>query len=312
MLKKITFTNGGGRFGNQLINYIHLVSCGLEFNNLSIEHRPLSEYLRPIKGNFIVCNGKIEMLKIVRNSEKSYFFKVLQRRMRGVSIRLHHLFGFLLPQYSSIIVGRDENNIGLLLGTKVNHIVCDHDFIDLLGDKTVIAGWGLRNWTITHKWKEVISDNLMKSFKVKNKNKEKTCLGVHIRGTDFKEHADGKLYFDDKKWIDAVELIYKTFNIDSVVFMSDEEKEWDKFIRSNKNYYISKGSASECGDMYNAFSDLLCCDYILTSGSTFALMAAWISNANVIDLPSVRKGENVKAMEYPEWLECDNFLVNWK
>ena len=40
-LKKIVFTHGGGRFGNQLINYIHLIAFGLEYKNTSIKQYSL-------------------------------------------------------------------------------------------------------------------------------------------------------------------------------------------------------------------------------------------------------------------------------
>jgi hypothetical protein len=64
--------------------------------------------------------------------------------------------------------------------------------------------------------------------------------------------------------------------------------------------------------MYDSFSDLLKCDYILTSGSTFALMAAWLSNARVLDVSDIATDISIKAMKYDEWSKHDNFLLNWK
>ena len=66
MLKKIICTHGGGRFGNQLINYIHLVALGLEYPSLKIEQWELNKYLAITDGKFIVTNGKLAKLNRVR------------------------------------------------------------------------------------------------------------------------------------------------------------------------------------------------------------------------------------------------------
>ena len=66
MLKKIICTHGGGRFGNQLINYIHLVALGLEHPSLKIEQWELNKYLALTDGKFIVSNGKLAKLNWVR------------------------------------------------------------------------------------------------------------------------------------------------------------------------------------------------------------------------------------------------------
>jgi hypothetical protein len=106
--------------------------------------------------------------------------------------------------------------------------------------------------------------------------------------------------------------IRKIFKIDKVVFMSDDIKQWSDITRSHKDYFVSKGSVGECGNMYDAFSDLLNCDYILTAGSTFALMAAWIADIGVIDVSATSTNKLIKVMKYSEWSQYDNFLLNWK
>ena len=57
MLKKIICTHGGGRFGNQLINYIHLVALGLEFPSICIEQWELEKYISVKNGRYIFENG---------------------------------------------------------------------------------------------------------------------------------------------------------------------------------------------------------------------------------------------------------------
>jgi len=56
MLKRIICTHGGGRFGNQLLNYIHLTALGLEYPFLEIEQWELNKYLSLIDSKFIINN----------------------------------------------------------------------------------------------------------------------------------------------------------------------------------------------------------------------------------------------------------------
>ena len=94
--------------------------------------------------------------------------------------------------------------------------------------------------------------------------------------------------------------------------MSDELQDWDSILKDNNHWTLSSGSYGQDGDMFNSFSDLLKCDVILTAGSTFALMAAWISNARVIDVSSIERDMPINLMEFNEWSKHNNFLMNWK
>ena len=71
--KKIIFTHGGGRFGNQLLNYIHLTAFGLEYKRVSIKLNSLNDYLSSGEKSFIVSNGKINLLKKVNLKNKNRF-----------------------------------------------------------------------------------------------------------------------------------------------------------------------------------------------------------------------------------------------
>jgi hypothetical protein len=312
MQKNIIFTHGGGRFGNQLINYLHLAACGLEYNNIRIEQLPLYDYLAPTNKNFIVSNSIIEPLLLVSSKRKNRILKFIKRILLNSGIRALHVFGYFLPSQTSIIIGERGNNIGYLAGKKLPYLVFNDNFIEFINDKTVLAGWGFRNWGLVDKWKDTIATNLLSTLKQEDSGVNGITLGVHIRGTDFKEHADGQLYFDDQSWIDAVKGIRKKFKIDKVVFMSDDIKKWSEIIGNYEDYFVSKGSVGECGNMYDAFSDLLNCDYILTAGSTFALMAAWIADIGVIDVSATSTNKLIKVMKYNEWSQYDNFLLNWK
>jgi hypothetical protein len=310
--KKIIFSHGGGRFGNQLLNYIHLSAFGLEHKELSIKQNALNDYLLPKDGEFIVSNGKINLL-LVNNIKKNGKFKVtFFRRLKNYNIRLAHFFVHYLSKSKSIIVGERGNNIGFLSGERCRNLMLNRDLFDSLNEKTLLAGWSIRNWQYVNKWKKTISQNLLNTLKQNDSQIINYSVGVHIRGTDFKSHANGTLFFENNEWVNAIEIIEKKLDITKVIIMSDELQDWDSFLKHHNNWSVSSGSFGEEGDMYDSFSDLLKCDIILTAGSTFALMAAWISNCKVIDISLLGDDLPIELMGFNKWSMHNNFRKNWK
>ena len=222
--------------------------------------------------------------------------------------RWEHFSTLFYNERESIVIGERGNHIGYLLGDHVDHLIFDDSFIEKSKHIIFLSGWGFRNWSLTEKWRNVISQNLSRALKHSDLAPKNNVLGVHIRGTDFKEHANGDLYLDVNDWVNAIKIIEKKFEVKKVILMSDERKEWSHIV--NNNWIVSDGSVGNNGDMYDAFSDLLSCDFILTAGSTFALMAAWISEAKVFDVSETNV--NCKAMKYEEWSNYHRFLLNWK
>jgi hypothetical protein len=310
--KKIIFTHGGGRFGNQLLNYIHLTAFGLEYKRVSIKLNSLNDYLASGEKSFIVSNGKIDLLTKVNSKKKNRFMTVLSRVMKNSKIRIWHFYIHYFTNNKSLIIGESGNNIGYLSGKKYNDLVLNSDFFDSLNENTLLAGWNIRNWDLVNKWRDIISKNLLNTLKQKDSRIKSYSIGVHIRGNDFKTHADGLLYFDNDKWIEALKIIEKKLNVKNIIIMSDEIHNWNKILMDNSHWTLSSGSYGQDSDMFHSFSDLLKCDIILTAGSTFALMAAWISNAKVIDISSIERDVPINLMEFNEWSNHNNFLINWK
>ena len=310
--KKIIFTHGGGRLGNQLLNYIHLTAFGLEHKRVSIKLNSLNDYLSSGEKRFIVSNGKIDLLTKVNSKKKNRLMRVFSRIMKNSKIRIWHFFVHYFTNNKSLIIGESGNNIGYLSGEKYKDLVLSCDFFDSLNENTLLAGWNIRNWDLVNKWRDIISKNLIDSLKQKDSRNRSYSIGVHIRGNDFKTHADGQLYFDNDKWIEAIKIIEKKLNVKNIIIMSDEVHDWNNILMDNSNWTLSSGSYGQDSDMFHSFSDLLKSDIILTAGSTFALMAAWISNAKVIDVSSVERDVPINLMEFNEWSKHNNFLINWK
>ena len=312
IIKKIIFTHGGGRFGNQLLNYIHLSAFGLEYDSVSIKQNSLNEYLVSQEITYIVSKGKICHLAIVDNKRQSKPAMIFSRIIKNSKIRIRHFFIHYFTKNKSLIIGESGNNIGYLSGEKYKVLILNSEFFNSLNEKTLLAGWNIRNWELVNKWRETISKNLLNTLKQKDSITNNYSIGVHIRGNDFKTHADGVLYFNNDEWMEAIKIIEKKLKVKNIIIMSDELQDWDSILMDNNHWKLSSGSYGQDGDMFNSFSDLLKCDVILTAGSTFALMAAWISNVKVIDISSIERDMPINLMEFNEWSKHNNFLMNWK
>ena len=317
MLKKIICTHGGGRFGNQLINYIHLVALGLEHPSLKIEQWELNKYLALTDGKFIVSNGKLAKLNRVRplsilNNWTFVATSKIKILISRVKITLYHLYFHLNPKSHSVIVGESGGSISFLPGEHHRKIALDEIFLKSSDEVVCLAGWEFRNWDLVNKWKNEISTHLKDVF-VNQDQDEKSLLGVHIRGTDFKFYQGGVLYLSDEKWLLVISKFLKKYNhkVSSHIYLSDEKKEWSKFINNYNNAKVSIGSVGFSGDLFDAFSDLIKCKWIITTGSTFALMAAWIGNASVYSANDIISNDQINSVNVDDWRTHNYLKGNW-
>jgi len=317
MLKKIICTHGGGRFGNQLLNYIHLAALGLEYPFLEIEQWELNKYLSLIDSKFIINNGQLTKLnKVQKSTGGDVLFTNIVSKIKTLSSRfgitIYHFYFYFKPNASSIIVGDDGCNIGFLQGDRHGNLILDDRFIKSSNKTVCLAGWEFRNWDLVSKWKNEISTHLKDIF-IDQEQDKKNILGVHIRGTDFKLYQGGMLYLSDEKWRFVVSKFLEKHNnkVDLQIYLSDEEKEWGKFINNYNNAKVSVGSVGCSGDLFDAFSDLIKCKWIITTGSTFALMAAWIGCASVYSANDIIENDKINSVNVDDWRTHEYLKGNW-
>ena len=318
MLKKIICTHGGGRFGNQLINYIHLVALGLEHPSLKIEQWELNKYLSLTDGKFIVSNGKLSKLNRVRplsilNNWTFVATSKIKILISRVKITLNHLYFHLHPKSHSAIIGESGGNIGFLPGKHHRQIILDEIFLNSADEVVCLAGWEFRNWDLVNKWKNEITSHLKHILLKREESPNIGKLGVHIRGNDFKTYQGGTLYLSDKEWHLAIKRFERQHNseVKSHIYMSDENKDWKQFTEQYVNSTISTGSVGGEGDLFDGFADLLSCQWIITTGSTFALMASWIGDIETYSANDLIEKNKTHPVNTDDWSKHDYFKYNW-
>ena len=88
-----------------------------------------------------------------------------------------------------------------------------------------MSGWGLRQWDLVLKHKELIKENMSKGFvSILNSNREIKIMTIYsyIRRSDFlnvDEFQD--LNYDDEIWMKSIFKICVTESIKKVVIFSD-------------------------------------------------------------------------------------------
>ncbi len=318
MLKKIICTHGGGRFGNQLISYIHLVALGLEHPSLKIEQWELNKYLASTDGKSIVANGKLAKLNKVRplpivNNWTSVLISKINTLISRVKITLYHLYFHLNPKSQSAIIGESGGNIGFLPGKYHRKITLDEIFLNSADEVVCLAGWEFRNWDLVNKWKNEITSHLKPILLKREESANIGKLGVHIRGNDFRSYQGGTLYLSDEEWHIAIKRFERQHNseVKSHIYMSDENKDWKQFTEQYENSAISTGSVGGEGDLFDAFADLLSCQWIITTGSTFALMASWISDIETYSANDIIEKNKTHLVNTDDWSKHDHFKYNW-
>ena len=99
--------------------------------------------------------------------------------------------------------------------------------------------------------------------------------------------------------------------VKSQIYMSDENKDWKQFTKQYDNSTISIGSVGGEGDLFDAFADLLSCQWIITTGSTFALMASWIGDIETYSANDIIEKNKTHLVNNDDWSKHDYFKYNW-
>jgi len=295
------FLSGGGRYGNQLINFYHLLS-------ISIEHK-LNIY-KLNDSSFISTNNYIPFINI-NISKKNSFKTNLQERPKKIEylfkiyyrfcIYFLHAFFYLIPNLRSYKFKPHKERDKFLIAEKIN--LENQLDVFLKNSKkynSVFSGYGLRNYDLLKKHKEKIRtymlDHLKKNLNIENLDYfENDFLFVHIRRTDFKNVVAYKdINFNNNEWIQAILKLTKEKNVSNVVIFSDEKinQEFLIKLRSNKLKVFVPEKVYQISFMKLFFNYIKNAKYVLCNASSLSISLSFLIR-KYIYLPS-RTGEYKK------------------
>ena len=308
--KTIIFTPSGGRLGNQLISYIHLLSFWKEhkdqFNIINISFWPYSHLLQSEKAQRYCFHS-------TTNSGHILFwilFKIylltprfLKHKYVSFLTVFLHGFGRFFPGFQSIFARKDSIQTHLhpfCLGKK-------YDFFDLnlaknkktlLAKHSVITGFQVKSWDLVLKHKkQTLSllafnqqfQNNASQFMQSVRTKHKIVVGVHIRQGDWRNHPKsitdtGRIAFDAKTYATHMHQLVTLLGPDVGFILTSDEVQ-DMTLFKEFNVYLCTGSMGQSGHFVESILELSQCDYLLMPDTTFA---GWASFINDVDMFVVR------------------------
>jgi hypothetical protein len=303
--KLLVFTQGGGRLGNQLINYGHLIAFLLEnearydFANFAFwEYSHLFENLfnNPLCTLPTLHNrlDKLKFLTLISQRFPQRWVTFVKRNSLNIAIDLINRSSVV----QVICVSSHE------VANKHNYIYLKpHDFeigskeSTILLDKTKIAilqGYEIRNWLMFAKHQDAIRDLLLiksnylvtgKLFIEKLRKQYNYLVGVFIRQGDFRYYANGRYFFDSTQYLRWIREAKQKFqHLGKVGFIVSSNEVQGDWVFKEPDIYLATGTAGAEGHYIETIAEFSQCDLILTPPSTFGIWPAFIGKVPLLPL----------------------------
>lgn len=130
-------------------------------------------------------------------------------------------------------------------------------------------------------------------------DKNKITIGVHIRRGDYKYYKDGKYYYTDEVYQNAVKsftenLNLKDFNI--IIFTNDKDLDKEFYLKNFKNCFFS------CEEFQIDYELMKNCNYLIGAPSSFTMWASYLGN-----VPLYHIKEKNQAVTRECFKICDGF-----
>lgn len=314
----VVYTKSGGRLGNQLLNYSHLLAFQLEnpefelYNLAFIPH--LKEYgrtdLKLADVSQLEFDGVWKRLVSIfwgwdRIASIRDFYPI--NRLRHQSI---HYFAKWHPRAQSIIGGEPHALFSFPGDQYAEFDLTDEANVDRLRSKelTVLAGWGVKCWPLVVKHLSTIRSRLQpgdeyrsvaESFIAPLRETYDKLVGVLIRQGDYRSWNGGRYFFESSRYKELMEAYADSFPSQRVGFVIASDQPQNETLFSDDMFTFTTGIAGGSGHYLESFTELSLCDEVLMPPSTFGLFAAILGSCPIVPLHTDVEAEGFKRVEEP-------------
>lgn len=298
----IIFTHGGGRLGNQLVSFAHLLAFLIEhpgaFSLTNIAFWPYSSLVhwtsvRPdcsyprSKGIPRVVRWGRDLVGRIRSSPHG---GAVDRKL----VRNVHALSESTQLAYSLIAGDIHQRPGVI-GERLPSLNLDtDDAFDQLqqAPAVILAGWHIRGWQLLEKHQREVrqllafhpryvtpATNFIESLRLRYRK----LIGVLIRQDDYRRVRGGKHFFTTQQYAAWMRQAAEAFGPDvAFVVASDEEQSRDAF--QGLDVHFATGQAVGPGHYVENLIELSLCDIIMTPASTFSTWAAFMGDVPLLPL----------------------------
>lgn len=299
----VIYTRGGGRLGNQLLNYANLLAFSLEHQNIDVLDLAFIPYKREY--------GNDEMhLATVNSTSLPRVFKHIIRY--GWENRLvKHILGYgSLDRFrvqtlhrladncsnSQSIIGGHPHTGYQIPGEDLEELPLSHEATHQKlrsREISVVAGWGVRGWDLVQKHHKKIRPRMQpgesylsaaRSYVSELRENYDILVGVLVRQRDYRSWNEGEYFFESKQYKRYLSAYTNEYPGEKVGFLIASDEEQSAEIFRDEQYNFATGEAVGPNHYLESFVELSLCDAVLTPPSTFSTMAAFIGDVPLVPL----------------------------
>lgn len=327
--RTLIYTTGGGRLGNQLLNYANLLGFSLEHPEFDVVDLAFTPYLETYgtnlkladiksaaisgKWNFIVSfswgGNKIRRIVPDRlwNQSKLQFLLGLWNQSR---LQFLHGIATYSDHAQSIIGGNPHTPLQLCGDRFESFDLTRSERLQRLKSRqvSVVAGWGVRAWSLVDKYRDEIRTTLQvggeymspaRVYVEELRSQSDILVGVLVRQDDYRSWNDGRYFFDSETYRHLLDEFADEYKGETVTFLIASDEEQPRTLFPEDQFAFATGEAVGQNHYLESFAELSLCDVVMTPPSTFSTTAAFLGNVPVVPLYNGVKSDGWEYLESP-------------
>lgn len=313
----LIYTTGGGRLGNQLLNYANLLGFSLEHPEFDVVDLGFVPYLETYGTNLELADIKGTAINGRWNCIVSFFWGSNQIRqvvpdMFWTQFRLQFLHGIATySDHAQSIIGGSPHTFHRLSGDRFESFdITRSERLQRLRSRqiSIVAGWGVRAWPLVDEYRDEIRTTLQlgeqymspaTAYVEELRNQSDILIGVLVRQGDYRNWKDGRYFFKTKTYRHLLDEFADEYKDEAVTFLIASDEKQPRTMFQEDRFRFATGEAVGQNHYLESFAELSLCDVVVTPPSSFSTTAAFLGDVPVVPLYDGVKNNGWEYLERP-------------
>lgn len=301
MAPALLYTRGGGRLGNQLLNYANLFAFGEEHPRFEVVDLAFVPYRDLYGGEMALADvDGVDLGRPWRGVVRTFWGAVERRvgspqAVEQVRTHLLHRLADLRGDAQSLVAGDAFWRFD---------VVGDHcDRLDLSRPATVervaarpvsvVAGWGVRCWPLVARHADAVRTairpgeryyRVAEPYVADLRAEFDHVAGVLVRQDDYRTWHDGEYFFESTRYRAFMEAYAANRSEERVGFLIASDEAQPDGVFDDDRFRFATGEAVGPNHYLENFVELSLCDAVVTPPSTFSGVAAFVGDVPLVPL----------------------------
>ncbi len=300
-ISTLVFTHGGGRFGNQLFLFAHLLAMAKKQGDVNVINAgfwPYCELCEGTFGNPLCFYSPVKDRPPILGSMLASILETILRALpAGSPVTLRYRLAYKSHQWwpqRSIFLDHHSDELFRLSDPGLLERIRRNSW-------NLICGWRLREWEALKQYQDEVRNFIRPRPAVLTKARavvdglrnagKRKVVGLYLRRTDYAEWENGRFYFNLAQYVTWMRQIASLLQSE-VVFVIAADQDISGELPAEIQYVPASGAVGQSGQYIDSFAELSLCDLILSPPSTFSAMAAFIGIVPI--LPLIETGQMLR------------------